>query len=218
MRRPPLSGGELFGEEEVVPLAEGVCLLRGYARAQAPLLEGAIAAVLEAAPLRQMQTPGGGTMSVAMSNCGEVGWVSDRRGYRYTPLDPLSGRQWPAMPAVFRELACAAAERGGFFGFDPDACLINHYLPAARMSLHQDRDERDFTQPIVSVSLGLPAIFLLGGFTRREHAQRLRLEHGDVLVWGGPARLRFHGVLSLVPAHSSHAGAARTNLTFRKAR
>jgi alkylated DNA repair protein (DNA oxidative demethylase) len=208
----------LDGAETLVPLSEGACLLRGFAAPQAPLLETAIAAVIEDAPLRYMHTPGGRAMSVAMTNCGELGWVTDpARGYRYVTHDPESGRPWPALPACLGELARAAAERAGFRAFAADACLINRYVPGARMSLHQDRDERDFTAPIVSVSLGLPAIFLFGGFARSERAVRVPLQHGDVLVWGGAARLRFHGVLPIAAAHHPAFGAARINLTMRKA-
>ena len=198
-------------------LDAGVRLLPGFALERARALEEALDEVLAAAPLRHMQTPGGRTMSVAMSNCGALGWVTDARGYRYSPCDPASGRPWPAMPEVLRALARASAAAAGFAGFDPDACLINRYQPGARMSLHQDRDERDFSQPIVSISLGLPAVFLLGGEARHDRPQRVRLEHGDTLVFGGPARLRFHGVAPLAPGQHERFGAARLNLTFRKA-
>ena len=157
-------------------------------------------------------------MSVAMSNCGSVGWVSDRRGYRYENRDPLSGQPWPPLPAIFRELALHAARAGGFPDFLPDACLINRYRPGARMTLHQDKDECDMGAPIVSVSLGLPAIFLLGGETRGERQQRVPLEHGDVLVWGGPARLRYHGILPVRMGRHEQWGGERINLTFRRAR
>jgi alkylated DNA repair protein (DNA oxidative demethylase) len=164
-----------------------------------------------------MLTPGGQQMSVAMTNCGPAGWVTDRRGYRYQALDPDTGRPWPRMPAVFAELARQAASVAGYVEFEPDACLINRYVPGARMSLHQDKDERNFNEPIVSVSLGLPATFLLGGLRRADKAQRIPLSHGDVVVWGGPARLRFHGVLPIKPGLNDILGAERMNLTFRKA-
>jgi alkylated DNA repair protein (DNA oxidative demethylase) len=164
-----------------------------------------------------METPGGHRMSVAMTNCGPLGWVTDRRGYRYTPVDPQTGRPWPALPDVFRQLALDAAERAGFRGFLPDACLINRYEPGAKMSLHQDRNEEDFTQPIVSVSLGLPAIFQLGGMTRSEKPLRVPLQEGDVMVWGGPDRLRYHGVLPIKEGEHGLLGRARVNLTLRKA-
>jgi alkylated DNA repair protein (DNA oxidative demethylase) len=164
-----------------------------------------------------MVTPGGFPMSVAMSNCGIAGWVSDRTGYRYERTDPETGRPWPDMPYAFGRLAADAAERAGFPGFAPDACLINRYVPGARLTLHQDKNERDFGQPIVSVSLGLPAIFLWGGQTRAERPRRVPLVHGDVVVWGGPARKAFHGVLELAPGEHRLTGPVRYNLTFRKA-
>lgn len=198
-------------------LAPGARLLRGFALPAVPELLAAVAAVQAQAPLRHMRTPGGLEMRVAMSNCGALGWVSDARGYRYQASDPLSGRPWPAMPACFAELAASAAERAGFAGFRPDAALLNRYEPGTRLSLHQDRDERDHAHPIVSVSLGLPALFLFGGLTRGERALRVPLQHGDVLVWGGPARLRFHGVLALAPGEHPLLGAQRINITLRRA-
>ncbi len=199
-------------------IAEGAILLRGYARAFEHDLLPALQAVIEQAPFRHMQTAGGHQMSVAMTSCGAVGWVTDRSGYRYDARDPQSGQTWPAMPDVFLGLARQAAEHAGFAGFSPDACLINRYEPGARMSLHQDRDERDFAAPIVSVSLGLPAIFLFGGAKRSEKPQRYRLQHGDVVVWGGPSRLYFHGVAPLADGEHASLGRQRINLTFRKAR
>ena len=199
-------------------VAESAVLLRGFARqAEADLL-AAIDQVAEQAPYRRMFTPGGYQMSVAMTNCGDVGWVTDRRGYRYDGIDPESGKPWPAMPPVFRDLARRAAVDGGFDDFQPDACLINRYEPRARMSLHQDRDEQDFGAPIVSVSLGLPAVFLFGGMKRSERPKRFRLEHGDVVVWGGPSRLFFHGVAPLADGEHVLLGRRRINLTFRRAR
>lgn len=203
-----------------VPLAEGALLLRGYATpdlpAEAALLE-ALERVIAAAPLRRMATPNGQRMSVAMSNCGPLGWVSDRSGYRYAALDPESGRPWPPLPEPFLDLARRAAAAAGFTGFEPDACLVNLYEPGTRLSLHQDRDERDYAAPIVSVSLGLPAVFLFGGLRRGDPAARVPLGHGDVVVWGGPARLRFHGVLPLKPGDHPRLGGRRFNLTFRRA-
>ncbi len=199
-------------------MAEGAVLLRGFAR---PFDDGLLAALREIenqAPFRRMFTPGGHQMSVAMTNCGEAGWVTDRSGYRYDGADPESGKGWPAMPAAFRELAENAAREAGFAGFAPDACLINRYEPGAKMSLHQDRDEKDFSAPIVSVSLGLPAIFLFGGLKRTDKPRRTRLEHGDVVVWGGPSRLFFHGVAPLADGEHPMLGRQRINLTFRKAR
>lgn len=197
------------------PLAPGAVLLRAYARAVAASLSALAEAVATEAPFRHLITPGGQSMSVAMTNCGALGWVSDRRGYRYTALDPENGRPWPAMPQLLRELAISAAARAGYAAFAPDACLINRYVPGARMSLHQDRDEQDFSQPIVSVSLGLPATFLFGGASRSDHPQRLRLDEGDVVVWGGPSRLYFHGVAALVDGHHERLGRQRLNLTLR---
>lgn len=173
--------------------------------------------VCRAAPLRHMVTPGGWTMSVAMTNCGTAGWVTDRRGYRYEPIDPLSQRPWPEMPALFRALASDAAAMAGFSGFMPDVCLINQYKPGARLSLHQDRDERDFSAPIVSVSLGLPAVFLWGGQQRADRPLKVPLLHGDVAVWGGVDRLTFHGIAALADGVHPATGAVRYNLTFRKA-
>ncbi|QDF97691.1 alpha-ketoglutarate-dependent dioxygenase AlkB [Azoarcus sp. DD4] len=198
-------------------VCEGAVVLRRYALAQDRSLLAAVDSVTAAAPFRHMLTPGGYRMSVAMTNCGPLGWVSDESGYRYDACDPVSGRPWPAMPTVFAELATAAATAAGFPDFMPDACLINRYEPGARLSLHQDRNERDFRQPIVSLSLGLPAVFLFGGLRRSEPARRIPLEHGDVVVWGGPARLRYHGVLALKEGAHPLLGRRRLNLTFRKA-
>jgi alkylated DNA repair protein (DNA oxidative demethylase) len=197
--------------------APGLTCLPRYVADETALLDE-IDAITAAAPFRQMSTPGGRPMSVAMSNCGAVGWVTDRKGYRYADADPLTGAPWPAMPATWASLAARAAAAGGFAGFAPDACLINRYVSGAKMTLHQDRDEADFSAPIVSVSLGLPAIFLWGGAQRADRATRLQLNSGDVLVWGGATRLNFHGILPLKPGHHPRLGAARLNLTFRQAR
>lgn len=205
------------GSVEDRPLGPGVMLLRGFALAGAGTLVEAIADVARVAPFRSMSTPGGRRMSVATTSCGPLGWVSSEAGYRYSPSDPESGHPWPTLPAAFRSLARDAAERAGFAGFEPDACLINRYEPGARMGLHQDKDERDFGAPIVSVSLGLPAVFLLGGLRRSDRPQRMPLVHGDVLVWGGPARLRFHGVRPVAEGRHPETGGYRFNLTFRKA-
>lgn len=199
-------------------MAEGAVLLRSFARPAEAELIAALRGIESAAPFRRMFTPGGHQMSVAMTNCGEAGWVTDRGGYRYDGIDPETGRAWPAMPVAFRELADSAAREAGFGGFAPDACLINRYEPRAKMSLHQDRDEKDFSAPIVSVSLGLPAIFLFGGPKRSDRPRRYRLEHGDVVVWGGPSRLFFHGVAPLADGDHPLLGRKRINLTFRKAR
>jgi DNA oxidative demethylase len=199
-------------------MAEGAVLLRGFAKSFESELIADLREVIAQAPFRHMVTPGGHQMSVAMTNCGSAGWVTDRRGYRYDANDPEAAKPWPAMSASFRELARQAATQGGFEGFAPDACLINRYVPGARMSLHQDKDETDFGAPIVSVSLGLPAIFLFGGLQRSDKPQRFRLEHGDIAVWGGPARLKYHGVVPLADGEHALLGRQRINLTFRKAR
>jgi DNA oxidative demethylase len=201
----------------VQPIADGAALLRGFALREAAALMEAVRAVAAQAAFRQMVTPGGLRMSVEMTNCGSAGWISDRAGYRYDASDPETGRPWPPMPECFARLAGRAADAGGFPGFVPDACLINRYHPGTRLSLHQDRNERDFTQPIVSVSLGLPAVFLFGGERRAERPLRTALENGDVAVWGGPARLRFHGVAPLAAGSHPLTGACRINLTMRKA-
>ena len=198
-------------------LGPGSLVLRGFAANEAECLYGEIGKIVASAPFRHMLTPGGFRMSVAMSNCGTAGWVTDQSGYRYEPNDPESGQPWPPIPAIFNRLAEAAAAAAGFPGFAPDACLINRYQPGAKMSLHQDKDERDLTQPIVSVSLGLPAVFQFGGLQRSATATRVTLTHGDVVVWGGPDRLRYHGVLALKAGEHPVVGACRLNLTFRKA-
>ncbi len=198
-------------------VAAGAVLLRGFAAAVAPDFLGELDGILASAPWRHMITPGGKAMSVAMTNCGRAGWVSDRRGYRYDRCDPETGRPWPPMPAVFAALAEGAAAAAGFIGFTPDVCLINCYRPGARMALHQDKDERNFTQPIVSVSLGLPAIFLFGGGKRADGARRIPLLHGDVIVWGGEARHTFHGIAPLAEGRDPRTGDCRFNLTFRRA-
>ena len=198
-------------------MADGAVLLRGFADPFESELIAALRDIAGRAPFRHMVTPGGHEMSVAMTNCGTLGWVTDRGGYRYDGNDPETGKPWPAMPAAFCRLAAQAAAQAGFSGFLPDACLINRYQPGARMSLHQDRDEDDFGAPIVSVSLGLPAIFLFGGLKRSDKPRRFRLQHGDVVVWGGPARLAFHGIAPLADGEHALIGRQRINLTFRKA-
>ena len=199
-------------------LAEGAVLLRGVALDAGGELRRALDAILERAPFRHMTTPGGYRMSVAMTNCGDFGWVTDRRGYRYDPLDPDSGRPWPKMPAVFLDLASRAAAEASYPGFVPDACRINRYEPGARLSLHQDRNENDFEAPIVSVSLGLPAVFLFGGGERSDRPRRVKVFHGDVAVWGGPSRLFFHGIAPLADGEHGAMGRQRVNLTLRRAR
>ena len=197
-------------------LEEGAVLLRGFAAAEAPLLVEEVARIAQGAAFRHLVTPGGYTMSVAMTNCGRVGWVSDQTGYRYDPKDPQTGSPWPAMPAAFLNIAAHAAAEAGFAHYEPDACLINRYMAGAKLSLHQDRDEKDAWAPIVSVSLGLPAVFLWGGKRRSDPVRRLPLESGDIAVWGGPARFVYHGVAPLWEGRHPLTGTARINLTFRK--
>ena len=199
------------------PLGAGTTLLHGFAATEAATLLAELQHIIASAPFRHMITTGGFPMSVAMSNCGALGWVTDRSGYRYETIDPQSGHPWPAMPEVFVDLARRSATLAGFSKFAPDACLINRYEPGAKMSLHQDKDERDLQAPIVSVSLGIPAVFLWGGMKRSDPQRRLALAHGDVLVWGGPDRLRYHGVLPVKVDHHVLVGDYRINLTFRKA-
>lgn len=201
-----------------VDIGPGAALLPGRALAAAGELIAAVESVTAAAPFRHMVTPGGFTMSVGLTSCGTAGWVSDRSGYRYDARDPLTGAPWPEMPAPFRELAVAAAQEAGYPGFAPDACLVNCYTPGTRLSLHQDRNERDFSRPIVSVSLGLPATFQFGGPKRTDPVRRHALVHGDVVVWGGPSRLAYHGVLALKAGSHPLTGERRINLTFRQAR
>jgi alkylated DNA repair protein (DNA oxidative demethylase) len=208
--------GDLF-DESVLSLGEGGVVLRGIARDQVAALLAAIDEVTAVAPFRNMTTPGGFRMSVAMTNCGDAGWVTDRKGYRYTSTDPMTGRPWPPIPAIFRQLAGDAAAEAGYPHFDPDACLMNLYEPGTRLSLHRDENERDFTAPIVSVSLGLRAVFLFGGHQRSDRARRITLESGDVVVWGGPLRLVYHGVAPLAEGEHPLTGRRRINLTFRKA-
>ncbi|HEX6545746.1 MAG TPA: DNA oxidative demethylase AlkB [Bryobacteraceae bacterium] len=199
------------------PLAEGAAVLRRFALSREKKILAALQNVAEKAPFRHMITPAGYRMSVAMTNCGPLGWVSDKTGYRYQPVDPDTGARWPEMPEAFSELAEGAAAEAGFPNFAPDACLINRYEPGAKLSLHQDKDEHDFGQPIISVSLGLPAVFLFGGLKRNEKTARIPLAHGDVVVWGGPSRLRYHGVTPLKEGSHPLLGSFRVNLTFRKA-
>ena len=191
-------------------------LLRGFAQGIDQALLQTFDEVIASAPLRHFVTPGGRIMSVAMTNCGPLGWVSDRRGYRYQPCDPLSGAPWPVMPLAWRELAVRAAAEAGYAGFQPDACLVNSYQPGTKLSLHQDKDEKDMGAPIVSVSLGLPAVFQFGTALRSDRPQRLRLAHGDVVVWGGSSRLAFHGIAPLAAGEHALTGRRRINLTFRK--
>lgn len=214
---------DLFAEDTPQPpsreqIGPQSFVLRGFALPFIEQLLPALASVLTQAPFRNMVTPGGYTMSVALSSCGDFGWTTDRSGYKYSPIDPHTGQAWPAMPGVFMELAVAAAAAAGFAAFVPDACLINRYIPGAKMSLHQDKDERGYEWPVVSVSLGLPAMFLFGGHERSDPTQRVPLFHGDVVVWGGVDRLRFHGVMPVRQAEHPQLGEQRINFTFRKAR
>lgn len=211
---------DLFADEEpwLEHLAPGAVVLRRFAMAHVEALLQGIELVTRIAPLRHMVTPGGYTMSVAMTNCGDVGWATDARGYVYSSVDPQTGQAWPAMPDAFRKLCHHAALAAQYDNFRPDACLINRYAPGAKLSLHQDKDEPDLRAPIVSVSLGLPAIFQFGGLKRNDPVQRLMLEHGDVVVWGGASRLCYHGILPLKSGHHPATGEYRFNLTFRQAR
>jgi len=205
------------GDAGAEALAEGATILRRFAEPAAAELIETIEGLAAEAPFRHMVTPGGHTMSVATTNCGRLGWVTDRTGYRYETIDPITRRPWPSLPAIFHDVATRAAAAAGFAGFGPDACLINRYEPGARLSMHQDRNERDFGAPIVSVSLGLAAMFLFGGARRQDRPRRVRLESGDVVVWGGPSRLAFHGVAPLPDGDHPLTGRHRINLTFRKA-
>ena len=198
-------------------LGTGFAFLPRFAEHVAPELVDAVGAIAACAPFRRMETPGGRRMSVAMTNCGTCGWVSGRSGYRYATADPHTGAPWPAMPELFSRLAAEAAERAGFSCFDPDVCLINRYEAGSRLTLHRDSDELDFSAPIVSISLGLPALFQWGGHCRSDGRLQLELRHGDVLVWGGVDRLRYHGVLPLRDGEHPLLGRCRVNLTFRKA-
>jgi DNA oxidative demethylase len=198
-------------------MAKGAVLLRGVALPLEKDLLSALSDITAQSPFRHMVTPGGFTMSVAMTNCGAAGWVTDRTGYRYDRKDPARRRLWPPMPDCFFELAVASARRAGYPHFRPDACLINRYEPGARLSLHQDKNERDLANPIVSVSLGLPATFQFGGLTRNDPVKKFALRHGDVAVWGGPSRLYYHGVSELKDGVHETVGRLRINLTFRKA-
>ena len=213
-----LSSDSLFPEASptIEPLAEGVTLLRAFCRDEGSSLLDSITAITNVSPFRRMVVPSGHTMSVAMTNCGDLGWITDLTGYRYTTKDPVTNNPWPPMPASLPSLAQRAANTSGFPGFIPNACLINRYAPATRLSLHQDKNEQDYTQPIVSVSLGLPATFLLGTLRRADTPRRIRIEHGDVIVWGGPARLIYHGVAAIAAGTHPLTGGFRINITFRR--
>lgn len=202
---------------DVLSIGARAAVLTGFARERAPALFADMLEIAAISPFRRMVTPGGRGMSIAVTNSGDLGWVSDRTGYRFDPADPLTGRRWPAFPPQFHNLAVEAAAVLGFVDFTPDACLINRYTAGARLSFHQDRNELDFSQPVVTVSLGLPAMFLWGGHERGDRPARVLLTHGDVMVWGGPDRLRFHGVGPLADGWHPLTGRARYSLTFRKA-
>jgi alkylated DNA repair protein (DNA oxidative demethylase) len=222
MSSKPGSTGDLFVEmvsdhRQTEQLAEGAVLLRGFARDNAQELVAAVKEAATVSPFRYMVVRGGHRMSVEMTNCGNLGWISDETGYRYDSIDPLTGRNWPPMPPAFRQVGESAAAEAGYRDFATDACLINRYAAGARMGLHQDKNERDYEKPIVSVSLGLPAVFLFGGMRRSDSTRRILLESGDVVVWGGPTRLVYHGVLKLADGEDSLTGKYRINLTFRKA-
>jgi alkylated DNA repair protein (DNA oxidative demethylase) len=208
----------LFGDSEVTELAPGAVLLRGAVGADDERLLDEIDRLAAISPFRSVVTPSGKPMSVEITSCGAVGWVSDRRGYRYEAIDPATGNPWPRMPDVFQEFASRAAAMAGYEMYMPDTCLINKYLVGSKMGMHQDRDEQDFSKPIVSVSLGLPINFKFGGLSRAGEAVKMQLVHGDVVVFGGPARLAFHGVGTLRKGTHPLTGAMRYNLTFRVAR
>lgn len=210
---------DLFADEQPwqEPLAPGAVVLRRLAVVGAATLLHDIEAVAAISPFRHMVTPGGYTMSVAMTGCGELGWTTNNRGYLYSPVDPVTHRPWPPIPEAFHALCCEAAIAAGYPDFQPDACLINRYAPGAKLSLHQDKDEPNLRAPIVSVSLGLPAIFQFGGLQRNDPLKRLMLEHGDVVVWGGESRLFYHGIQPLKPGQHPLTGEYRYNLTFRQA-
>ncbi len=205
-----------FASGDPLRLGDGIALLRGFSRSTE--LMPIIDAIARQAPFRHLVTPGGQTMSVAMTNCGPVGWVSDRSGYRYSPRDPLTGEIWPPLPAPFETLARGAAALAGFPDFEPDACLVNRYSPGARLTAHRDADEQNYAQPIVSVSLGLPATFAFYGLARGGKGRSVALVDGDVLVWGGPSRLVYHAVRPIKPGTHPVTGGFRYNLTFRHAR
>lgn len=213
MQENLFDAGSLGLQEAIAP---GAWLLREFAASRAAEIMAAIQAISADNPFRQLQTPGGHRMSVGLCNAGRFGWHSDEAGYRYLTQNPATGRAWPAIPETLIKLAQSAAEAAGYPDFSPQACLINRYAPGAKMALHQDKDERNFAAPIVSISLGLPATFLWGGLQRKDRAQKLPLLHGDVLVWGGPSRLRFHGVAPIIAGQHPLTGALRFNLTLRR--
>jgi DNA oxidative demethylase len=203
-------------EDLQTALAPGALLMRGFGRAGDVDILQAVESVIAQAPLRHLQTPGGYTMSIQTTRCGSMGWVSEPGGYRYAASNPGTQQPWPTMPPCLLDFAVRAATEAGYPDFVPDSCMINQYLPGTKLGLHQDRDERDLRAPVVSLSLGLPAIFLFGGLQRAGKTQRYRLAHGDVVVWGGPSRLAFHGVLPVAEGDHALLGRRRVNVTFRK--
>jgi len=213
---------DLFGDDDTAQQGREAIgpqsfVLRSFALPYADALLQGVDDVTAQSPFRHMDTPGGYTMSVALTNCGQLGWTTDARGYRYARIDPMTGQPWPDLPDAFMRLAQAAAAEAGFPGFTPDACLVNRYEPGSRLSLHQDKNERDYDAPIVSVSLGMPAVFLFGGNDRADKALRVPLFHGDVVVWGGVDRLRYHGVMPMKDLPHPRLGSQRINFTLRKA-
>ena len=213
---------DLFGDDDTAQhgreaIGPQSFVLRSFAQPYADALMQGVDDVTAQSPFRHMDTPGGYTMSVALTNCGQLGWTTDARGYRYSRIDPMTGHPWPDLPDAFLRLAQAAAAEAGFPGFAPDACLVNRYEPGSRLSLHQDKNERDYDAPIVSVSLGMPAVFLFGGNERSDKTRRVPLFHGDVVVWGGVDRLRYHGVMPMKDLPHPKLGSLRINFTLRKA-
>jgi len=195
--------------EEIFP---GAVLMRSLALPQDNEFFTAAEAIIAARPLHHTTTPSGLPMGVMVTDCG------DSRAFanRWDTANPERMRLWPPMPPLLRDFAIRCAVRSGFPQFRPDACHINRYQAGTKLGLHQDRHECDWTQPIVSLSFGLECIFLLGGLQRTDKPRRILLEHGDVIVWGGPSRMRFHGVQPLKPGHHPLTGPYRYNLTFRK--
>jgi alkylated DNA repair protein (DNA oxidative demethylase) len=213
----PLDLGD-SAERAPTELGEGAVHLPNFAKPLEAALLAQIEMLTQEAPFRRMSTRGGHVMSVALTNCGPLGWVSDQSGYRYSEHDPLTAKPWPLMPRIFAELAQRAALAAGFRRFEPDACLVNCYEPGSKMSLHQDRDELDKRQPIVSVSLGVSAQFLWGGSERNSPTRTITLSSGDVVIFGGASRLNFHGIKRLAVQSHPLTAERRYNLTFRRAR
>ncbi|THJ30850.1 DNA oxidative demethylase AlkB [Lampropedia aestuarii] len=205
-------------EEQRVALGPQAVVLRQKASPLAAELVARIEDVLQHSPLYQMATPGGKPLSVRTTSCGTHGWSSDPTGYSYVRHHPLTDQAWPEIPAAWSALATEAAQEAGFAQFAPDTCLINQYGLDSKMALHQDRSEQDLRQPVVSISLGMSALFLWGGMQRSDKPAHVLLHHGDMVVWGGVDRLRFHGIKHLTGAPHPQLGAMRYNLTLRRAR